>query len=160
MQMRQDPETTAKINGWHSDWLARLGDTVTGYAPRTAGAEFLRSTGFAPGDGPPQSAADRLLAEADAIPPDPDDDPLAQAAELVVSTQFGSTSMLQRKLRIGFAKAAALMAGLEELGVVTPAEGTQARTVLVYPEDLPQLLDKIREHSSSQPDQRAAGDSP
>lgn len=72
------------------------------------------------------------------------DQMLLEAAAIVVRTQFGSTSMLQRKMRVGFAKAGQLMDQLHDKGVVGPSDGSAARDVLIRPDELDNLLATLR----------------
>ena len=133
--------------------LRALGVTVkdvreTGKGPRK-GCERAAVAEAAGGRaGTPEPAVIPPPAPRDAAPAADDDldvDLLVLAAELVISTQFGSTAMLQRKLRAGFAEAARLMDALQRAQIVGPADGSKARDVLVSPDDADEAVRKLRE---------------
>jgi len=92
-------------------------------------------------------------------PADVSVDLLLQAAELVISSQFGSISMIQRKLRVGFNQAAVLMDALAYYGIVGPPEGAKARDVLIRPDDLFSVLERLRalEPQDQQPEDTDTG---
>jgi DNA segregation ATPase FtsK/SpoIIIE-like protein len=81
---------------------------------------------------------------------DADAELIIEAARLIISTQFGSASMLQRKLRVGFARAGRLIDKMEELGIVGPAEGSKAREVLIAPDLLEDTVLALKELAASE----------
>lgn len=116
-----------------------------GREPRGANLKGIKRATLEEAPDDTASAADSPD-EADSPPAAPvDRDRLTAAAEMVISSQFGSTSMLQRKLRAGNAECVALMAELERLGVVGPDDGSKTRDVLVAADDIEAAIERIRE---------------
>lgn len=138
---RPDDSRLADSREWLDAWRERLPADLLERAKEVEAA--LEVAGPISGRRP--DATDSVTPY-DGITGDPLDDRLKEAVELVVTTQFGSPSMLQRKMRVGFARALSIMASLEDAGIVGPAEGSHARRVLYSADRLTAAVEQIEVH--------------
>lgn len=126
---RESQDRAEELARYHAAWLTRIAEHARPPVPKVADNPFVA-----------QAAYEEIGHDVDL---------LCRAAELVVSTQFGSTSMIQRKLGVGFAKGARLMDLLEAYGAVGPADGMQARNVLMLPTELDHLTARLRAEAAT-----------
>jgi S-DNA-T family DNA segregation ATPase FtsK/SpoIIIE len=123
------PSSLSKPARLQAAWVTEneihaIADFIRGQRP-VAYEQTVEGLGLPPAEG--DSGSDHGL--------DGDDELLEQAADLVIRSQLGSTSMLQRKLKVGFARAGRLMDLMEDQGIVGPSQGSKARDVLITPEE-------------------------